>query len=112
MSSGWAQLATVAGSPVPDLPATRQRQTISSPQTGFATIDDELTRRAAHTATPAETLGLPTVYACVRVIAHTVEQLPLDAHCRRTAATPARMDTRARDIQRLDTAAARRAVVG
>ena len=77
MSAGWASLALAAAAPVPDLPASRQRQTISSPRTGFTAIDDELTRRAGGAVSDAEQLGLPTVYACVRVIAHTVEQLPL-----------------------------------
>ena len=67
MSSGWADLATLV---------TRTTAPTSTRETQFTSINDALAARVVQVG-PRESLTLPTVWACVRTIAHTVEQLPL-----------------------------------
>lgn len=74
MPAGWAALADAVTTP--HVGQRAQTAPISRRETGLPAIDDTLAARLAG-VTDRTGLGLPAVYGCVRVIAHTVEQLPL-----------------------------------
>lgn len=61
----WAQTAVMVD---------RMRQ---SDLASFPTMSEALAQRTGQVTGPREALILPTVWACVRTLAHTVEQLPL-----------------------------------
>lgn len=76
MSSGYAFLAAAATATLPEQgrgapTPTRTRERIATLNAGILTTTDTAV------VTPERALGLPAVYSAVRLITHTIDQLPL-----------------------------------